>query len=588
LKSDRGRFQIEIIKPSHYDDNGYVIQWRRAYIPSNSLAAIVALVNDVADRRVLGTEMDFDVRAYDEAHTVIPTRRIIRRFKEDRGPGLVLLSGVQSNQFPRAVDLAREFLAAGMHVVVGGFHVSGCLAMLPELPADIREAQDLGVTIFAGEAEERMEGLLQDASRNELKPLYDYMRDLPDLRGQVTPLLSPEMRKRCLCLSTFDAGRGCPFSCTFCTIINVQGKKSRYREPDDIESIIRANLIDGVGHFFITDDNFARNKNWEPILDRLIEMRETEGLCFKILIQVDMLSHKIPRFVEKATEAGVNRVFIGLENINPENLMAAGKGHNKITEYRSMLQAWRSRRVITLAGYILGFPADTAESIERDIRVIQKELPIDILEFMVLTPLPGSADHQALVRQGVWMDADMNKFDGEHVVTAHPRMSIAGLQEIYDRAWNLYYTPEHIETLLRRAYVYTGGTGRMVNAILQFWGSYKAHKLHPLQAGLWRRMVRKNRRPGLPLESPFVFYPKRIWDAASSALCLGWLAWKMIRMGRRVKKDPMRREYTDTAITPVEDAASESLEMFEQTAGARAAVERARRQSQQREGRPVS
>ncbi len=72
------------------------------------------------------------------------------------------------------------------------------------------------------------------------------------------------------------------------------------------------------------------------------------------------MCHKIPNFIEKAKRAGVTRVFIGLENINPDNLAAAKKRQNKITEYRKMLLAWKAQGIITLAGYILGFPAGHA------------------------------------------------------------------------------------------------------------------------------------------------------------------------------------------------------------------------------------
>ena len=78
-------------------------------------------------------------------------------------------------------------------------------------------------------------------------------------------------------MSSFDAGRGCPFQCSFCTIINVQGRKSRRRSPDDVERILRQNWEQGINRFFITDDNFARNKDWEPIFDRIIEIREPTG-----------------------------------------------------------------------------------------------------------------------------------------------------------------------------------------------------------------------------------------------------------------------------------------------------------------------
>src|SRR5262249_36813867 len=161
---------------------------------------------------------------------------------------------------------------------------------------------------------------------------------------------------------------------------------------------------------FITDDNFARNRQWEPLLDRMIALRE-EGMNIGFTIQVDTLCHRIPNFIAKAGRAGVRRVFIGLENINPENVLGAKKRQNRITEYRTMLQAWREAGAITYAGYIIGFPGDTKESVLRDVEIIKRELPLDILEFFFLTPLPGSEDHKTLHERGVWMDPDLNKYD---------------------------------------------------------------------------------------------------------------------------------------------------------------------------------
>jgi radical SAM superfamily enzyme YgiQ (UPF0313 family) len=215
-----------------------------------------------------------------------------------------------------------------------------------------------------------------DVAAGRRVPMYNYMNNLPGIEGMPVPFLPKRYVARTLGASaSFDAGRGCPYQCSFCTIINVQGSKSRYRSADDIERLVRLNW--GVGKFFITDDNFARNKEWESIFDRLIELRERDGIPISLMIQVDTLCHKIVNFVEKAKRAGVTKVFIGLENINPENLAAAKKRQNKITEYRKMLLAWKKQGVLTIAGYILGFPADTSESIRRDIEIIKNELPID-------------------------------------------------------------------------------------------------------------------------------------------------------------------------------------------------------------------
>ena len=268
------------------------------------------------------------------------------------------------------------------------------------------------------------------------------MKHLPDI-GEIAapPFLPVDFVRRTIGnVTSFDAGRGCPFQCSFCTIINVQGRKSRYRSPDSVEQIIRMNYAQGVNRFFITDDNFARNKEWEAIYDRIIKLREVDGLNLGLCIQVDTLCHRIPNFIDKSKRAGVTRVFIGLENINPANLIAAKKRQNKITEYRRMLLEWKRVGIITYAGYILGFRADTPESIRHDLEIIKKELPLDMLEFFILTPLPGSEDHKVLHEKGVWMDPDMNKYDVEHVVTAHGKMTEDEWRHAYRTAWDIYYT----------------------------------------------------------------------------------------------------------------------------------------------------
>jgi hypothetical protein len=225
-----------------------------------------------------------------------------------------------------------------------------------------------------------------------------------------------------------------------------------------------------------------------------------------------------------------------------------------------MLQSWRAHRVLTIAGYILGFPADTPESIERDIRTIQRELPIDILEFFVLTPLPGSADHQALYRRGEWMDPDMNRYDVEHVTTAHPRMSARQWRDVYDRAWHLYYSPQHVETLLRRAKASKLGTRRMAASIMWYYGSYCFEKVHPLQGGVLRRKVRTTRRPGLPRESPLLFYPRRVCEALATYADMGRYFLRLDRLRRRVDRTPNAAAYTDAALTragPARDPAND-------------------------------
>src|SRR5690348_12850094 len=169
-------FRVVLIKPSHYDQDGYVIQWWRSTLPSNSLASVYGLVEECARAGTLGADVEIEIEACDECNTVVDVDGVARRIRASGG-GMVGLIGVQSNQFPRALDLGRQFRAHGLPVVMGGFHISGCISMLPELPSDLKEALDLGLTLFAGEAEGRMAEVLRDVSKGKAQPIYNYLSD---------------------------------------------------------------------------------------------------------------------------------------------------------------------------------------------------------------------------------------------------------------------------------------------------------------------------------------------------------------------------------------------------------------------------
>jgi len=570
----RNRFHVVLIKPSHYHDDGYVIRWWRGLVPSNSLAALHGVALDCAQRHVLGPDVDIEIDVIDETNQRVNIPKLLRRFRKANRFGIIGLIGVQTNQYPRALDIARPFRQEGIPVVIGGFHVSGCIAMLDGTAVDLDRARESGISIFAGEAEGRFEILLQDAASGGLKSQYDFTKDLVDMTGQPSPFLPIQYVKRTAGTnSSFDSGRGCPFQCSFCTIINVQGRRSRSRTPDDVENVIRENWQEGISRFFLTDDNFARNREWEPILDRLIKLREIDGIPLGLMIQVDTLCHKIPNFIEKCQRAGVTRVFIGLENINPDNLKAVKKPQNKITEYRKMLLAWKAQGIFTYAGYILGLPADTTESIRRDIEIIQRELPLDILEWAILTPLPGSEDHQLMWRNGGAMDGNLNNYDFEHVVADHPKMSRAEWQSICQEAWIQYYSRKHVETLLRRAAASGVSLMSLIKALVPFIHMVPVENIHPLQAGLFRRKHRSERRYGMPRESVWAFYPRHIAKTILNNLKLAKTVLWILRVKHRIESDPRHRSYTDIALGPAVDDDEETLDLLTKTTGAKAAID---------------
>ena len=338
--------------------------------------------------------------------------------------------------------------------MIGGFHVSGMLAMFPTVSPEIQQLLDAGVSVVAGEVEHRWADLLSDAHQGRLQSVYRFLDDPPDLCHAPRPTMDKQSRRKYVRSNygTLDCSRGCPFNCSFCTIINVQGRKSRYRSPECVaDTIRRAFRESGVNLYLFTDDNFVRNPAWEEIFDKLIALREQEGIAIEFIIQVDIGSYKIPGFIEKAARAGCCSVFVGMESLNPRNLQAAGKTQNQVQEYKASIAAWHNARVRTLAGYIIGFPHDTEESVRDDIERLINEVQLDQASFFMMMPLPGSRDHQRMLQDGAPMEPDYDCFDSFHESMPHPHMKDGAWTRAYREAWRKFYSFENMKAILARA-----------------------------------------------------------------------------------------------------------------------------------------
>ncbi len=487
---------IFLIKPSKYDDDGFVMQHWKGVLPSNTLACLHGLTEDVRDRKLLG-DVDIRVHRFDEMVDKIPIEKISRLYRRSREKVVVGLVGVQTNQFCRASDIALELRSHGVPVIIGGFHVSGMLAMFPDVSPEIQTLLDAGVSVVAGEVEHHWGGILRDAYEGNLEPIYRYTNDLPDLTNTPQPVVSREYLKKFVTsnFGTIDCSRGCPFNCSFCTIINVQGRKSRHRSPECVaETVRQAYLQSGVNFFFFTDDDFARNPAWEEVFDELIRLREDEGLPVEFMIQVDVQSHKIKRFIDKAARAGCRNVFIGMESINPANLKDAGKRQNKVNEYKDLIDAWHEARISTHVGYIIGFPQDTEKSVRQDVERLMAYIQPQRASFFMMAPLPGSRDHKHMVDSGVPLDKDYNTYDSFHESMPHPKMKGGAWTRAYLDAWKSFYGFENMKAILSRAD--SENYWNIFRNFLWYKNSALVEGTHPMIAGLFRLKDRKTRRQG--------------------------------------------------------------------------------------------
>jgi len=507
------RLDLYLIKPSKYDDDGYVIRYWKGVCPSNTLACLNGLSEDVRRRGALGRDLKFNIRNIDETVECVDIKKITQKNGIKGRKTVVCLVGVQSNQFPRASDLALMFRKSGVDVLIGGFHISGVLAMFPALSPEVQKLQDAGVCLVAGEVEGRWEMILQDALDGKLKPIYNFLQEKPDLSLAPMPVPPKNLRNAYAVkdFATLDCGRGCPFDCSFCTVINVQGRAMRCRPVDSILKMIRESYLQQkISYYFFTDDNFSRNKNWKAIFEGLIRLRQEENIPISFMIQVDMQSHRIPGFVAKAAEAGCTQVFIGLESLNEKNLEAAEKKQNKVHDFQNMIAMYQKASISSHVAYIIGFPFDSEESVALDMARLREEFNVPQASFFMLTPLPGSMDHKTALSSGRIMDADLNNFDSFHGTFRHERMDSGAWSRAYESAWKNFYSVPHMIRILKQT-----PAKRYWDVFFNFLWYKNAVQVeggHPMLHGFVRRKSRAERRESFPLESRYAFFMRRAKD----------------------------------------------------------------------------
>src|SRR6266498_3238829 len=479
------KFRIVLIKPSKYDDDGYVIRFWKGVLPSNTLNVLHGLTEEVKSSGAFGA-LSIEIVTFDETAEKLPIKKIIGWSRRRSTKLVVGLVGVQTNQFPRAFDLARQFRAAGIDVIIGGFHTSGTINMLSDQEPDIQ---------------------------GRLKPIYSFAQDLQrlvDIGNSPLPLISPKTMRHFAqpSFGTADTSRGSPFACSFCTIINVQGRKMRERSPESIAELLRMNYRQhGVSFYFFTDDNFARKKLWRETFEEIIKLRK-EGIKISFMMQVD-LARKPKDFVRLSAQAGCTQVFIGMESVNPQNLEAEGKGQNHVEEYQNIITEWHDAGIVVHTGYIIGLPFDTQAQVPQDIRYLMDVIQPDQASFFMLTPLPGSHDHREMKKRGEWMDPDFNKRDSFHATIEHPHMSAEEWTEVYEDAWKSFYSKENMIKILSRWSHNRKAYWNLMSVFFWYKNAAVIEKEHPMIAGFFRLKDRLSRRPGFAIDPLHVHHWKR-------------------------------------------------------------------------------
>ena len=363
-------------------------------------------------------------------HTVRVFHQQVDRIDLDSPADLIAISFF-SGFAPSAFDLAREFKKRGKTVVAGGPHVT----------FNIDESLTHFDAIVAGEAETAWLDLLQDQTLGQLKKIYTGrpcdMKDLPTPRYD---LLSNKFFIR----KVIQATRGCPFTCSFCTVPTLNpGFRLR-----PVKDVIRDASYDAFPHWWqrkvvwFWDDNLTIDRKYIHAL-----LTELKPLKKWWLTQASLDIAKDDRLLDMMRDSGCIGVFLGIESFDKESLVDAHKRQNKIENYKTAVAAIHKRGIAVMAGFIAGFDHDTAESIgEMADRIM--EIGIDVPFLSVMTPFRGTPIYHDLLKQDRMLEKGWQFYNGYNVAFKPKRMSPEDLllshRNLWKKSFSVLYSMKRI------------------------------------------------------------------------------------------------------------------------------------------------
>jgi hypothetical protein len=395
----RERLRVVLIKPSKYGIDGFVDRFRLGYMPNATIWHIASMTPKNIDGCTI------EIKTVDE---MVERDLSYLRFE----PGdLVALVGVQSHQFQRAVDLATHAIERGALAVIGGPHPMTC---------DTSEFHGKGVSFCLAEAELAWHGILVDAIQGELQPIYG--RDQRWQQELKSPVIESPSRKQLRgypapMLGLYPA-RGCPYTCNFCSVVQIAGHIVRSQSIDTTMESLRSAKRAGMVGVIFTSDNFNK---WVGAPDLLRAMID-ENIDLPFFIQCDAQIADQEWLLELLGRAGCGFLMVGAETFNRQALVDARKFQNHPQRYVQIAQLCRRHGIFPYFSNIIGFPHDTEASIKENVRCA-KALEPAVCWFYIMTPIPGTKQYDDFMEKGLITERNLDRFDATCPTWQHPQLS---------------------------------------------------------------------------------------------------------------------------------------------------------------------
>ncbi len=421
------RLRVVLVKPSKYDADGSVARFKYGLMPNATLYHLASMIP--GEIRGVATEVHL-VDEYVETDL-----GYLRLLEADRESVLLLLVGVQSHQFHRALDLAAFARSKGVeHCVIGGPHSMTC---------DTSELQGRGLSFALSEAEVTLKEILEDATRGELKPVYGGSRRWArDLEAHVVmPPTKSQLKRYWMQMFGIYPVRGCPYTCNFCSVIKIAGRAMRSNPIDSTLESLRLASSAGVSRVMFTSDNF----NKYPEVREFCEALARERLPLKFLCQCDSQIAEDPDLVNLLGQAGCEQIFVGVESFDRQVLRSAKKFHNRPERYRTIIDLCAAAGIESHFSNIIGFPEQNRDDILEHLAVL-RELDPRIASFYILCPIPGTEQYDDFMDRNLIWEQNLDRFDGTCPTWQHPHLEVEELAELLRTCYAEFYSAPRFRT----------------------------------------------------------------------------------------------------------------------------------------------
>jgi radical SAM superfamily enzyme YgiQ (UPF0313 family) len=379
---------------------------------------------------------------------------------------IIGLSSITSTA-PRAFRLADEFRSMGIPIMMGGPHST----FLPE------ESLKHADYVVRGEGEETvvelMEHLESGQSLRDIKglsyrdgdilvhnPDRPLIRDLDSAPSPDFNLVHNWKKRTVIPIAT---SRGCPFGCRFCSVIQMFGRKYRFKSIERVILEIKE-VASRKAHIFFVDDNFAANKErTRSLLKRML----AEGIRIEWSAQVRADIARDPEIIDLMVRTGCFTVFVGFESINPQTLSLYNK-HQDVADIVECIRTFKKAAIGIHGMFVFGADTDDIGTI-RSTQKFARSIGIDSVQFLMLTPLPGTPVFDDFLRHGRLIHKDWGKYDAHHAVFEPNLMTAFELQTETMKAMAEFYSWGTIlKNLLR---------GNLFYSFIGFYGKRSLHKI---------------------------------------------------------------------------------------------------------------